>query len=1487
MNVDHSVSKALNLYEPNNLDDFLDNDVDDVLDDVSKSRRNRNVENVAITKHVANKGNVVSKHESESENRSDSEIIIDEEKLIHDVVVDMQEFNNSTNGNVEWIGCKESVQEVNKVFQAKEDIDYEDFDSGINSDNEGVIKKATRQLGKINKAAVGKIWKENFFVGQDFTNSHLIRKMVTRVSLEQRMKLYLKKIDKMRVRVICIGKLLVFISDGLSINDGPNNTYGPSSSGYNAANDDDLKCWPACCRIMRGKRNVIENNDRMGCTYKEFLACNPKEYNENGGVVVYTRWIEKMESFLDNNQKVKYITGSFVGKDLTRWNSQIRTLDHEVAIGMSWDDFKLLMKEEFCPSNKMQKLETELVPKLVTPENKRIERYINGLASQIRGMVAITEPTTIQKAVQIAGTLTDEALRNGSIKKNPENRENEGEPSKDRNRRDDNKRTRTGNAFATTANLVRREYTGGRAFMLGAEEARQDPNIMTGIEPSDLGFSYEIKIASGQLVEINKVIKGCKLEIDGHVFDINLIPFGSESFDMIIGMDWLSNHKAEIICHEKVVRISLPGGRLIGERPKEKARQLMSAKAKENKQEEIVVVRDFPEVFLNGLSGLPPNREIKFRIELVPRAIPVTKSPYRLVPSKMDELIGIRTAQEFWLREVQFLGHVINDDVIHVDPSKIESVNNWKAPRTLSKVHLFLGLKSKTYDWGEEQENAFQTLKDLLCNAHVLALPDGPEDFVVYNDASGLGLGCVLMQRGKVIAYASSQRELNMRQRHWSEIRYHPGKANVVADALSRKERVKPKRVRAMNMTLQSSIKDKILVAQKEACDESTRLQKGLDKMIKLKSDEALYYLDRIWVPLKGDKWEGIAMDFVTKLPRTSSGHDTIWVIVDRLTKSTHFLPMREDYKIDRLARLYLNDTVARHEMLRAYVLDFEGSWDVYLTLVEISYNNSYHYSVRCAAFEALYGRKCRSSIMWAEVGEGQLIGPDLVQDTTEKISQIKDRLKVARDRQKSYSNKRRKPLEFSVGDYVLLKVWHWKGVVGFGKKGRLAPRLVGPFEIIDKVGPVAYRLDLPQELDGVHDTFHVSNLKKCLAYLTLQVPLDEIRVDDKFNFVEEPVEIMEREFKKLRRSRIAIVKVSWNSKRGPEFTWELEDQMKLKSCPGVVAFACVILSWLVEAFARGKNPNTTVKIDVDRSGDTSGQILTAVGIDLNNEIYPLAYELVEGETKESWKWFLDYLSNDIELFNNSNFTFITDRQKRDKMYKDLLWKCATAIIVKHFDKHIETLKEHNKEAYNWFKLIPPQHWARSHVSGRAHNDILLNNMCEVLNKQLVDGRDKPIITCLGIIREYLMKKIVNVQLVIRKCNGPLTPYVERLFKVILKDVAQIKIDWKGDLYQTTNSWIKQCVLSMRDSVGQRKKRRKSTSELADSMVKGGKLTREGKSVNCTECGQVRHNQISCKGQRSTNVGSQLAKNLQVVLSLHKLQLLILNEQLVWVYQKG
>nr|GEX49651.1 hypothetical protein [Tanacetum cinerariifolium] len=518
----------------------------------------------------------------------------------------------------------------------------------------------------------------------------------------------------------------------------------------------------------------------------------------------------------------------------------------------------------------------------------------------------------------------------------------------------------------------------------------------------------------------------------------------------------------------------------------------MSAKDSDKKQKEIVVVRDFLEVFLDDLSGFPPPLEIEYRIELIPRAIPIAKSLHRLAPSELEELSR-------QLKELQ-------------------DKDSRGACRTI-KVSL---RNTQERETGEEQELKFQTLKDKLCNAPVLALPDRPKDFVVYYDVSGLGLGCVLMQRELFSDYDC-------------EIGYHPSKVNVLANALSRKERVKPKRVRAMNMALQLNIKDRILAAQKEAVDEYVGLQK--DEAHKLKYSihpraDKMYHdhRDRYWWPgMKKDiaVYVRIAIDFVTRLPRTSSGHDIIGVIVNRLTKSSHFLPIREDYKMDRLARLYLNEILTIHgvpisiisdrdsrftsrfwqsmqealgtrldmstayhpridgqskrtihtleDMLRACILDFEGSWDVHLPLVDFSYNNRSHSSVRCASFEALYGRKSRSPIIWVEVGEGQLIGPE----------------------------------------YGTL----WE-------ERKLAPRFVEPFEIIKKVGLVAYMLNFPKELDGVQDTFHVSNLKKCLADPTLQMPLDEIQVDAKLNFVEEHVKIFEREFKNLKRSRISIVKV-------------------------------------------------------------------------------------------------------------------------------------------------------------------------------------------------------------------------------------------------------------------------------------------------------------------------------------------------------------------------
>ncbi|GKD46065.1 putative reverse transcriptase domain-containing protein [Tanacetum coccineum] len=395
-----------------------------------------------------------------------------------------------------------------------------------------------------------------------------------------------------------------------------------------------------------------------------------------------------------------------------------------------------------------------------------------------------------------------------------------------------------------------------------------------------------------------------------------------------------------------------------------------------------------------------------------------------------------------------------------------------------------------------------------------------------------------------------------MRQRRWIEllsdydcvIRYHPGKANVVADALSRKDK-EPIRVRALVVTIHNNLPERIRNAQVKECKEENIGAEGFrgeGEPFEVRSDDKMYHdLKKLywWPNMKADiatyvskcltcakvkaehqkpsgllqqpkilvwKWERITMDIITKLPRTPSWYDSIWVIA-RDARVDYFRP-KPSFRIKSEKKIQTLE-----DMLRACVIDFGSGWDKHLPLVEFSYNNSYHASIKAAPFEALYGRKCRSPVCWSKVGDAQLTGPELICETTEMIVQIKNRLLAARSRQKSYADVRRKPLEFKVGDKVMMKVSPWKGVVRFGNHGKLSPQ--------------------------IHNTFHVSNLKKCLSDEDLIIPLDEVRIDEKLHFIEEPMEIMDREVKQLKQTRIPIVKVRWNSSHGPEYTWEREDQ--------------------------------------------------------------------------------------------------------------------------------------------------------------------------------------------------------------------------------------------------------------------------------------------------------------------------------------------------------
>nr|GEW73578.1 hypothetical protein [Tanacetum cinerariifolium] len=854
------------------------------------------------------------------------------------------------------------------------------------------------------------------------------------------------------------------------------------------------------------------------CTYTDFLKCQPLNLKGTEGVVDLTQWFEKMESVFHISNctvacQIKFATCTLQGNALTWWNSHIRTVDHDDAIEFATElmDQNIRTLAERQAKNKRKFEDTSR-----NNQNQQQPFKIHNVArayttgprekKPYRGSKPLCPKCNYHHDGQCAPKCTN-CKRIGHL-----TRDYRSQPTAANNQRAQRANQRVLACFEWTnpnSNFVMSTFLLNNRYALILFDTGADRSFVS------TAFSSLIDIIPTTL---------------DHGYDIELAD-DIDSFDVIIGMDWLSKYHDVIVCDEKIVHIPFEDEILIvhgdGSNNEHGSRlniisctkmqkyllrgchvflaYVTAKKAKDKSEdkrlEDVPIVRDFPEVFPEDLSGIPPTRQVEFQIDLVPGAAPVARVPYRLALSEMKDLSD--QLQEFsdngFIRPVPHLeelrsclsrirmdhsGYLMNrvckpylekfvivfiDDILIYSKTKQEYKEH---------VKLILELLKKEELYAKFSECEFWISK-VQFPCHVI---DRAENFIVYCDASHKGLGVVLMKNEK-------------------------------------KSKCKPLRVRASMMTIGLDLSKQILEAQTEARKPeniNTKDVRGMpikslresNNLRKEKDMKKLYW----WPNMKADiatyvskcltclnvkaehqkpsgllvqpeilqwKWDNITMDFVTKLPRTSSGYDTIWYIYvtvmeviqkalgTRLDMSTAYHP-QTDRQSERTIQTL-------EDMLRACVIDFGN-------------------------------------------GDTQLTGPEIIHETTEKIVQIKQRIQAARDRKKSYTNVRRKPLEFQVGDKVLAKV-----------------------------GTAAYNLELSQQLSTVHRAFHVSNLKKCLSDEPLAIPLDEIHIDDKLHFVEEPVEIMDREVKRLKQSRIPIVKVRWNSRRGPKFTWELEDQFRKK----------------------------------------------------------------------------------------------------------------------------------------------------------------------------------------------------------------------------------------------------------------------------------------------------------------------------------------------------
>nr|GEV14195.1 putative reverse transcriptase domain-containing protein [Tanacetum cinerariifolium] len=794
------------------------------------------------------------------------------------------------------------------------------------------------------------------------------------------------------------------------------------------------------------------------CTYAIFIKCDLLLFNGTEGAVGLCQWFEKLElvfqiSECKEKDRVKFAMATLRGRALTWWNRRMKAMGIEDANSIPWSEVRKWMTEEFCPRIVIQRMEQELYnlrmkgmdidwytnrfhelallcPGMVEPEAVKVEQYLRGLSKSIRDKADEVTKGEKRKGEGDRGSHGDDrsehnhrqnqrrcnvgAMTNAA----PNNNETCQKCKNKRHAGDCWKCTRCGKFNHKTERCRILEMSCYNCHEKGHRKKDCPKLGRNGQGGNNRGdTSYEVELDDGKIISTNNVLKGCTLNLLNHSFSIDLMVIELGSFDVVIGMDWLSKNNAAILCGEKKVRIPLKNKVLIIEGDRNQSRlkiiscikarkyiengcelflaQVTGTVSKEKRVEDVPVIRDFPEVFPKDLPGLPPPRQVEFRIDLIPCATLVARAPYRLAPSKLKELSEK-------LKELSEKGFI--------RPSS----SPWGAP--------VLFIKNK--DGSSAQAKA--------CEKENI----GAEGFVGKGEPFEVRADGTKCLRGRVwLQLFRGLRDLIMLESYKSKYSIHPGSDKMYHDL--KKLYWWPNMKSGHCDILNEKFKTKKLA---QLYLKEIVCKHGVPVLII--SDRDPIFASRFWRSLQESLGTNVDM-------------------------STAYHPQTDGQSERTIQTL--------EDMLRACVIDFGSGWDKHLPLAEFSYNNSYHTSIKSVPFEALYERKCR---------------------------------------QKSYADVRRKPLEFKTGDRVMVKVWPWKGVIRFGKRGKLSPRYIGPFKILSRIGP------------------------------ELVIPLDEVKIEDKLHFIEEPVEIMDREMKQLKQSQIPIVKVRWNSKRGPKYTWEREDQM-------------------------------------------------------------------------------------------------------------------------------------------------------------------------------------------------------------------------------------------------------------------------------------------------------------------------------------------------------